>query len=147
MINYRTYETVKLKDIAEFERAKNGYVYPKGTSALQISVTKGQICYLNEPSTIGMQYVAIIPIASINPEFFNIMLHRNIDAFLIRYQKGLNVKEKDVGEMVIQLPNKETQDHIVQTYRLLESETEKVERELVQYKNLKSTLLDEMFVS
>lgn len=41
MVDFRTYEVVKLEDVAEYARAKQGKIYPAGTSTLQISATRG----------------------------------------------------------------------------------------------------------
>lgn len=38
MVDFRTYEVVKLEDIAEYARAKQGKIYP---ATLQISATRG----------------------------------------------------------------------------------------------------------
>ena len=40
MIDFNTYEEVKLEDVAEFGRAKQGFVYPVGSSTIQISASK-----------------------------------------------------------------------------------------------------------
>ena len=61
MIDLNTYEVVKLEDIAEFGRAKQGHIYPAGTSWIQISATRGQLGYLTHPSQIHTKNVAIIP--------------------------------------------------------------------------------------
>lgn len=43
MVDFRTYEVVKLEDVAEYARAKQGKIYPAGTSTLQISATRGGV--------------------------------------------------------------------------------------------------------
>lgn len=45
MVDFRTYEVVKLEDIAEYARAKQGKIYPAGTSTLQISATRGVLAF------------------------------------------------------------------------------------------------------
>lgn len=45
MVDFRTYEVVKLKDVAEYARAKQGKIYPAGTSTLQISATRGGLAF------------------------------------------------------------------------------------------------------
>ena len=49
MVDLTMYEEVKLEDVAEFARAKQGYTYPAGTSTIQISATRGQVGYLTKP--------------------------------------------------------------------------------------------------
>lgn len=45
MVDFRTYEVVKLEDVAEYARAKQGKIYPAGTSTLQISATRGGLAF------------------------------------------------------------------------------------------------------
>lgn len=79
MIDFNTYEEVKLEDVAEYARAKKGWIYPAGTSTIQISATRGQIGYLDKPSEVHTKDVAIIPQAGINPRYFNIIMNNSFD--------------------------------------------------------------------
>lgn len=45
MVDFKTYEIVKLEDVAEYARAKQGKIYPAGTSTLQISATRGGLVF------------------------------------------------------------------------------------------------------
>ena len=45
MVDFRTYEVVKLEDVAEYARAKQEKIYPAGTSTLQISATRGVLAF------------------------------------------------------------------------------------------------------
>lgn len=45
MVDFKTYEIVKLEDVAEYARAKQGKIYPAGTSTLQISATRGVLVF------------------------------------------------------------------------------------------------------
>lgn len=76
MIDFNTYEEVKLEDVAEYARAKKGKVYPAGTSTIQISATRGQVGYLNRSREVHSKDVAIIPQAGINPRYFNIVMQK-----------------------------------------------------------------------
>lgn len=109
MIDFHTYEEVKLVDVAEFGRAKKGYIYPRGASTLQISATKGQIGYLDEPSEVPPKHVVIIPQAGINPKYFNYVMHKSIEQFMYKYATGMNIQEKEVGNLSIPLHNLDTQ--------------------------------------
>lgn len=50
---------VKLKDIANVERAKAKKVYPRGTIVVQMSATRGQIGLLKSSGEVGSQYACI----------------------------------------------------------------------------------------
>ena len=146
MVDFRTYEVVKLEDVAEYARAKQGKVYPAGTTTLQISATRGDIGFLFEPGYIHTKNVAIIPQTGIDPLYFNIAMQRNIDLFMHKYATGINIQEHEVGKFPIYLHDYETQKSIVLMFRQLEHEME-VERNTVNaLKDLKSNMLKNMFV-
>lgn len=146
MVDFRTYEVVKLEDVAEYARAKQGKIYPAGTTTLQISATRGDIGFLFEPGYIHTKNVAIIPQTGIDPLYFNIAMQRNIDLFMHKYATGINIQEHEVGKFPIYLHDYETQKSIVLMFRQLEHEME-VERNTVNaLKDLKSNMLKNMFV-
>lgn len=146
MIDFNTYEEVKLEDVAEYARAKKGWIYPAGTSTIQISATRGQIGYLDKPSEVHTKDVAIIPQAGINPRYFNIIMNKNIDEFMTKYATGINIKENEVGKFPIQLHNKETQDAVAKMFSYVEEQEQIAQTEISNLKNLKSNLMDNMFV-
>lgn len=146
MVDFRTYEVVKLEDVAEYARAKQGKLYPAGTTTLQISATRGDIGFLFEPGYIHTKNVAIIPQTGIDPLYFNIAMQRNIDLFMHKYVTGINIQEHEVGKFPIYLHDYETQKAIVLMFRQLEHEMA-VERDMVNtLKDLKNNMLNNMFV-
>lgn len=146
MVDFRTYEIVKLEDVAEYARAKQGKLYPAGTTTLQISATRGDIGFLFEPGYIHTKNVAIIPQTGIDPLYFNIAMQRNIDLFMHKYATDINIQEHEVGKFPIYLHDYETQKAIVLMFRQLEHEMI-VERDTVNaLKDLKSNMLKNMFV-
>lgn len=146
MVDFRTYEVVKLEDVAEYARAKQGKVYPAGTTTLQISATRGDIGFLFEPGYIHTKNVAIIPQTGIDPLYFNIAMQRNINLFMHKYATGINIQEHEVGKFPIYLHDYETQKAIVAMFRQLEYEMA-VERDTVNaLKDLKNNMLNNMFV-
>lgn len=146
MVDFRTYEVVKLEDVAKYARAKQGKIYPAGTTTLQISATRGDIGFLFEPGYIYTKNVAIIPQTGIDPLYFNIAMQRNIDLFMHKYATGINIQEHEVGKFPIYLHDYETQKAIVLMFRQLEHEMA-VERDTVNaLKDLKSNMLKNMFV-
>lgn len=146
MVDFRTYEVVKLEDVAEYARAKQGKLYPAGTTTLQISATRGDIGFLFEPGYIHTKNVAIIPQTGIDPLYFNIAMQRNIDLFMHKYATGINIQEHEVGKFPIYLHDYETQKAIVLMFRQLEHEMA-VERDTINaLKDLKNNMLNNMFV-
>lgn len=146
MIDFHTYECVKLDDVAEYGRAKAGHVYPAGTSTLQISATKGQIGFLHQAGEIHTKNVAIIPQAGINPLYFNIVLQKNVDEFMHKYATGLNIQEQEVGNFPIEVHNGDTQAAVVAMMQELDAKATEAEHELGVMRDFKQTMLDQMMV-
>lgn len=146
MIDFHTFETVRLEDVAEFGRAKKNHIYPAGTSTLQISATRGQIGFLYQPGKVASKDVAIIPSAGINPRYFNIVMHKNIDEFMRKYAAGLNIKEKEVGRFPIQLHNPETQEAVVKIMEFAEAEEHQIQQDIDNLTDLKQTMLDNLLM-
>lgn len=146
MIDFNTYECVKLEDVAEFSRAKQGHVYPRGASTLQISATKGQIGYLNYPKYVHTKEVVIIPQAGIDTAYFNIILQKNVEAFMQKYATGINIQEHEVGNFPIQLHNLETQKVIAKMMKYLDDKESEIEAEISTLMKMKSNMLSTMLV-
>lgn len=146
MIDFSTYERVKLADVADFERARKGHVYPKGTSTLQISATRGQIGYLEQAGTIKNKDAAIIPAAGINPRYFNLILQRNIDEFMYKYATGLNIQEKEIGNFPIEICNLETQEAVARMVMFVGDKKAEAEHQLAYLKELKQALMQRMML-
>lgn len=146
MIDINTYLEVKLEDVADFERAKKGKVYPAGSSYIQISATRGQIGFLYEPGTIKSKDVVIIPQAGIDRYYFNIILQRNIDEFINKYSTGINIQEKEIANFPIQLHGYVEQVAIAKIVRQMDNRYKEKESEVENIKQLKKGLLSKMFV-
>jgi len=146
LIDFNEYETVKLSDVAEYGRAKQGKVYPHGTSTLQISAARGQIGYLDYPDEVHTKNVAIIPQAGIDPKYFNIVMQKNIDEFMRVYATGLNIQEKEVGNFPIDLHNYETQKAVVKMTNYLDWKETQASDELNVLLEMKRTLLNKMMI-
>lgn len=146
MIDFTTYEEVKLEDVAEFGRAKSGYVYPAGTSFIQISASKGQVGYLYQKSEIESKNVVIIPQVGIDKFYFNIILKKNIAEFMCKYATGINVQEKEIGNFPIQLHSFEAQKAISSIVREMDNRCDEQENEIAKLKEFKKTLLSEMLI-
>lgn len=136
----------ELKDVATWERAKAGKVYPVGCSILQISATKGGIFYLDNPQEVESKYVVITPNNDIEPFYFNIVLKRNINKFLYAYKSGLNIQEHDVGHYPIELHDYDKQVEIAKIVDHFNSIEEKEQKTIGNLNDLKSNMLSKMYV-
>lgn len=146
MIDFISYEEVKLEDIAEFERSKTGHIYPAGASFIQVSASRGQVGYLYKKGEIESKNVVIIPQAGIDTFYFNIILKKNIDEFLHRYATGINVQEKEIGNFPIQLHCYEAQREIARVVKEMDKRCNEQENEIMKFNEFKKTLLSEMFI-
>lgn len=146
MVNFHDYEYVLLEDIAEWERAKPGHIYPKGSSTIQISASRGQVGFLEEAGTVPSKDVVVIPASGINKRYFNIILQKNMDKFLSRYATGINIQEHEVGNFPIELHKPDTQDAIAKIMARVDSRIDETEREIGMFMDLKKDMLQQMFV-
>lgn len=146
MIDFTTYEDVKLEDVAEFGRAKVGYVYPAGSSTIQISASRGQVGYLDQKGEVESRYVVVIPQTGIDKFYFNIVLKKNVDEFMCKFATGINIQEKEIGNFPIQLHNRETQKAIAGIVREMDNRCYEQENEIAKLKEFKKTLLSEMLI-
>jgi restriction endonuclease S subunit len=146
MIDFHTYERVKLEDVAEYGRAKAGHVYPAGTSTLQISATKGQIGFLNVASQVESKLAVIIPQSGIDPRYFNYVMQKNVDLFMSRYKADINIQESDIGNFPIEVHNSDTQAAVVTIMWELDAKTDEAQHELDVMRDFKQTMLDKMMI-
>lgn len=146
MIDFNTFERVRLEDVAEYARAKEGHVYPRGSSTIQISATKGQVDYLEFPREVHSKEVVIIPQAGIDPKYFNIVLQKNMPQFMTKYATGINIQEKEIGNFPIELHSFETQKAISKMLSYVDGEERRRQEEVDALTELKKTLLNQMMV-
>lgn len=145
-IDFHSYEQVKLEDVAEFGRAKQGHVYPRGATTLQISASRGQLGYLDFPSEVPTKDVVIIPQAGIHPRYFNYVMHKNIDSFMRKYSTGLNVQENEVGQFPIEIHNGDTQEAVVRFLEFMDEQEKIIQDEIDGLTKTKKAMLNMMMV-
>ena len=137
--------TYFLKDIAEIERARSGKIYPKGTSLVQISATRGQVVYLEEDSEVEAHYATIIPAIDCEPRFLNLSIERAIPEFTRAYQTGLNIQIGAFDFMKVQLPHIRTQRVAVKFIKLFDLQFKRAELQIQLEKDVKKNMLHHMF--
>ncbi|OLS02244.1 hypothetical protein [Tissierella creatinophila] len=142
--NYKKY---KLKDIAKYERAKKGTIYPIGSTIIQISASKGEVEYLEDDmEVVEGKYAVVIPDKNINKRYFNIVVNKNIKRFFMKYQSGLNIQIKDIGEIVIELHERDIQDTIAAHFEAIEGDERAIIREIGIMTTLKNRFLRDLFI-
>lgn len=137
---------MKLKDIAHIERAKKGKIYPKYSTIIQISATKGQVEYTEYKSELESKYAVILPRENYPPLYLYSMIETFMPEFYNKYADGLNIKLHDIEEMRVQLCTEdkmqEIHDFIFESSKLLEQ----IERKIDALQDLKKEQLDALFI-
>ena len=83
---------VPILEVCDFERVKNGKVYPVGTVYIQLSATDGVVRYLWEEKTLEEKYGVFIPKSDTLPSrYLFYALEYEMPHFLARYQGGMNI--------------------------------------------------------
>lgn len=137
----------KLTDIANVERARNGIIYPKWTTYIQVSATQGQVHQLQKVGTIETKYATIIPKIDIYMPYFKIALERCVPEFLAKYQSTINIQMGDFSFFEIDLhADIKTQFEIVTLMKKCD-EAKKAEEDVVgQLKTIKKIALSKMMI-
>lgn len=146
MINIKEYKNLKLQDVATWERAREGKIYSEGSTLIQISATKGDVKYLEEEGEVDKKYAVVIPNKNINSKYLNIVIKRNIQHFISKYQAGLNIQINDLKHIDIQLHNRETQNMIANHTKIMEAEEKNIDKEIEILETIKSRLLRDLFI-
>lgn len=134
----------KLPEVANIERAEKGKIYPKNSTLIQVSATRGNVEYLKKDSEVDGRFAVVVPNEKINPKYLNIMVNRNIERFLSRYQSGLNIQIADLRHMEIEIHEK--QDEIARNIEIIENEEEKIKKEIEILQTAKSRFKRDLFV-
>lgn len=142
----KNYKKRKLTDVATFERAITGKVYPAGTTIIQISATRGQTIYLDSARTIEPHYVAVIPIDEVEPYYLFIVITKEMPSFCSKHQTGLNIQADAFKHMTIDVHDKDGQSYLATAYRLLEQMEEQEKNTIKALERFKQSMLQKMFV-
>lgn len=141
----RNYKIKKLVDVASYERAITGKVYPRGTTLIQISATRGQTIYLDNARKVESHYVAVIP-EEVDPYYLYIVITKAIPDFCRRYQTGLNIQAKSFDAMEVEIHDLPTQRIVAAKYKAMEEAEKKIEKEIKSLEEIKKYMLANLFV-
>lgn len=87
---------LKLKDVADVERAKAKKVYPRGTIVVQMSATRGQIGMLKSSGRVEEKYACVMSKSGEDPGFLFYVLQNKTPRHFKRVQQGLNLTLDDI---------------------------------------------------
>lgn len=141
------YKKVKLLDIASIERATNKE-YSSGVTIVQISATRGQVEYVNEPKMIESKYVVLKPCDKFDSKYFYFAVKNSADEFFYKFQTGLNMKVEDFKHMELDVEDDiNIQKEQVKNMEIIERAILLSEQELSEVKKFKNTMLSKLFVA
>lgn len=136
--------TVKLADVATWERSKKNKIYPAGSVTLQVSATKGQLAYLEEAQEVPARYAVIMLKDGIQimPKYFYMALQSLMPDFLRRVQTGLNIVPSVLEEFELKYhESMEEQEKFIAEYEYYGKYEKSIEKQIEELKDLKQTLL------
>lgn len=140
------YKKINLLELADVERAK-GKEYPKGVTIVQISATRGQVLYVEQPRIITGEYAVLLPKSGIDSKYFYYAVVNEAPHFFKRYQTGLNMRMDNFKNMVLDFENDiAIQKEQVKNIEIIEQAILLSEQEINEIKEFKNTMLSKLFV-
>lgn len=140
--------TVKLLDICDCERAVAGKIYPKGSSLIALSATKGDIDYLTEDREVESRY-AVLTVkdpGAFNSKYVNEIIAYTIQKFCATYQTGINLQFDALKYYEVQVHDIETQNKLAEAFEVADKLLEKEQEQLAKWEKVKEWNLRKMFV-
>lgn len=137
--------TVRLSEIAKWERAKAGKTYPEGCTLLQISATRGQLVYQDHAGPVDSKYAVIEPVG-VSGFYLFCLLESQMPEFLKTHQTGLNIRPEVLNEMTVRhYPDPTIQTEIELRMRCKDKEIRLEEKQLEKLQQIKVFLLENCF--
>lgn len=137
--------TVRLSEIAKWERAKAGKTYPEGCTLLQISATRGQLVYLDHTGPADSKYAVIEPVG-VSGFYLFCLLESQMPEFLKTHQTGLNIRPEVLNEMTVNhYPDPAIQTEIELRMQRKDEGIRLKEKQLEKLQQIKAFLLENCF--
>lgn len=147
ILSHAKKERKPLLDIVTFERVKKGKVYEAGTVYIQLSATDGKVRYLCENSELETKYGVFQPKdKSMGTRYLFYILEYEMEAFLARYQSGMNINPEIFKFMqVTYYPEVKYQQEIAMTLDGIQARYDEVYQEKESWQCFKKYHLEGMF--
>ena len=147
MAKLSEYKKVRVSNILTWERAKKGKIYPEGSFCIQVSATKGQMQYLDEPRAVESHFCVFqLRNSEYYPKYVFLIFREGIPDFLKKVQTGLNIVPEVFEEYEIVLhQDNQTQIYITCFMDIIEKRIEEEERMINELVNMKKYHLGTMF--
>lgn len=117
-INFENKDYKRLRDIFDIARCNKSKEYPKDTILVQVSVTRGQVIYLDKAQHVadGSKYAALTVKEpdKYNAKYLYYMLDENMPDIVRRCKSGINLQMDALsGEKILVHLDIDTQNTIV----------------------------------
>ena len=97
----RNYKKFKITEVADIlGHPKKNQMYPEGCICLQVSVSKGELLYLDKSQQVDAKYVVIKP-RNVISFYLYLMIEKAMPEFLYKYRQGLNISAHDIKHMEV----------------------------------------------
>ena len=140
----KSYLVKKLSEVATISRVRKGGVYPKGCTLIQVSATSGEVCCLEQDSSVDSKYV-VIQSLGLNDKYLNVILNKNISKFIHNYKQGLNISKTDLQYLPIEILSDDLIKKLTNVIWLVNQLMDNIQSEIELLKELKKGFLQKMF--
>lgn len=137
----------RLPDLAKWERAKKGKEYPAGCTLLQVSASRGQLVYMDQPGQVDSKYCVIQPDpAKVDPYFLHLAIDWEMPEFLAKEQTGINIQPECLMRFMVTIPDdRSEQERFAKAMKLTDAEIQEYEKQLAGIKGMKNFLINNLF--
>ena len=147
MINLECYEMRNIFEMGQIERAKAGKVYPKGSTLIQLSASRGQVLLHKEDGPVGTQYAVLVPPDGYRKGYVFISITQVFHEFIHKYQTGINLQFDALKYLEVPIHNEETQRYIEERTKMFDRWIEDEVNMVEAYDDLKTYFLENMFIN
>lgn len=137
---------VKIDDIAQVERAKNGKIYPAGCTLIALSATKGEVEYLEEDGEVETRYAVIIPDKQVvSGRYLYCALCYIFPEFLHKHRTGINLQFDELRFLKVAVYSLEDQQKFVEKLEQIDRRIRQEDEIIIKTKDLKQSMLERLF--
>ena len=140
----KPYSVKKLSEVATISSVRKGGVYSKGSTLVQISASNGEVCYLEQDSSVDSRFV-VIQSLGLNDKYLNIIIHKNIYEFIHKCKQGLNISKNDLQYLPIEILSDDLIEKLPNVICLVNQLISNIQSEIELLKELKKGFLQKMF--
>ena len=140
----KPYSVKKLSEVGTISSVRKGGVYPKGSTLVQISASNGEVCYLEQESSVDSRFV-VIQSLGLNDKYLNFIIHKNISKFMFKYKQGLNISKNDLQYLPIEILSDDIIEKLPNVIWLVNQLINNIQHKIELLNKTKKGFLQKMF--